>query len=663
MRPILVLLAFAPALLAAPPEVAVCQPVEREITDFVETTGRTEASTTVQVRARVTGVLDKVMFKEGSEVKKGEILFQLDDRVQRGELAKAEAETARADARLQLAEAQYQRAKALANAKAMDKEELEKLAAAVQEGKATTLAARAGIELARLNLEYTRIIAPISGRIGRSAVDAGNVVRGDAEKDGVLATIVVLDPIHVSFYIGERDLLRLRKLIRDQNDAKVVVGMRLADEKGFPRQAAIDFVDSRIDPDYAVARIRIMLQNPKGELLQGQTVRARIPTGPPRKAQLIPLSVLNTGYEDVVLVVTEKNLVSRRKIRHAQVIDEMVEITEGLKPDEWVIINPRPHHAGEEVKPKREKPSADRPKPQEPPVGTAAPRPLTEFPAAGPALVITANYPGADSGTVGETVAAPIEAQLDGLDGVLHRVVACTDQGEMRLTIMLKKGTDLNKALAEAQKRVALAEPTVPDIVRREGVKLKKQPVHLLAVAIQSPDDTFDRKYLAAYADKRIRDELARVSGVAAVSLYGDVTPTTQLRVMIDPDRLAVFGLKTADISNAIRDQNLTATAATGRVPTIAVSGPIDDPEQLQNVVVKSTKDGQAIHLKDVARVEVVSGWGTATSLDGKACVLLLVSRAVDADARDTTRAVRAQLAELAKAVPVGIMFKILDDE
>ena len=661
MRPILVLLVFAPTLLAVPPEVAVCQPVEREITDFVETTGRTEASTTVQVRSRVTGVLDKVMFKEGAEVKKGDILFQLDDRVQRGELAKVEAEVARADARLQLAESKYQRAKALANAKAIDKEELENLAAAAQEAKAATLAARAGIELARLNVEYTRIIAPISGRIGRSAVDAGNVVRGDV--DGPLATLVVLDPIHVSFHIDERSLLRLRKLIRDQNDAKVVVGLRLADEKGFPRQAAIDFVDSRIDPDYAVARIRIMLQNPKGELLQGQTVRARIPTGPPRKAQLIPLSVLNTGYEDVVLVVTEKNLVSRRKIRHAQVIDEMVEITEGLKPDEWVIINPRPHHAGEEVKPKREKPSADRPKPQEPPVGTAAPRPLTEFPAAGPVLVITANYPGADSGTVGETVAAPIEAQLDGLDGVLHRVVACTDQGEMRLTIMLKKGTDLNKALAEAQKRVALAEPTVPDIVRREGVKLKKQPVHLLAVAIQSPDDTFDRKYLAAYADKRIRDELARVSGVAAVSLYGDVTPMTQLRVMIDPDRLAVFGLKTADISNAIRDQNLTATAATGRVPTIAVSGPIDDPEQLQNVVVKSTKDGQAIHLKDVARVEVVSGWGTATSLDGKACVLLLVSRSVDADARDTARAVRAQLAELAKSFPVGVTFKVLDDE
>ena len=660
MRPILVLLVFAPTLLAAPPEVAVCQPVEREITDFVETTGRTEASTTVQVRSRVTGVLDKVMFKEGAEVKKGDILFQLDDRVQRGELAKVEAEVARADARLQLAESKYQRAKALANAKAIDKEELENLAAAAQEAKAATLAARAGIELARLNVEYTRIIAPISGRIGRSAVDAGNVVRGDV--DGPLATLVVLDPIHVSFHIDERSLLRLRKLIRDQNDAKVVVGLRLADEKGIPRQAAIDFIDSSIDPESATMRIRITLPNPKGELFQGQSVRARIPTSLPRKALLVPVSAVRDAPSGHIMVVAHKSVV-KRPVKYGQIIEEMVVIEEGLKPDDWVIINPRGHHVGEEVTPQRDKPPAEQPKPKEPLVRISAPRPLAEFPAVGPALVITANYPGADSGTLGETVAAPIEAQLDGLDGVLHRVVACTDQGEMRLTIMLKKGTDFNKALSEAQKRVALAEPTLPDVVRREGVKLKKQPIHLLAVAVSSPDNQYDRKYLAEYSDKRIRDELARVSGVAAVSLYGDVAPTTRLRVMIDPDRVMAFGIKTADISNAIRDQNLSATAVTGRVPIIAVSGDVTDPEQLQNVVVKSGKEGQAIRLKDLARVDVVAGWGTATNLDGKACVLLLVSRSADADARVTAKAVRAQLAELAKAFPVGVTFKVLDEE
>src|SRR5262245_44539009 len=225
MRSAILVLAFTPALIAAPPEVVVCQTVEREVTDFAEFTGRVEPSTSVDVRSMITGYLDKVLFKEGAEVKKGDLLFQLDDKLQRAELAKAEAEATRAEARLKLAEADHQRIAKLLGAKAVTPEELDKSAAALAEAKAAIMLARATIEMAKHNLESTRIVARISGRIGRSRLDPGNIVRADADKDGPLATIIVVDPVHVAFDVDERTLLRVLRLTREREGAKLPVAI------------------------------------------------------------------------------------------------------------------------------------------------------------------------------------------------------------------------------------------------------------------------------------------------------------------------------------------------------------------------------------------------------------------------------------------------------
>jgi RND family efflux transporter MFP subunit len=669
MRPTILVLAFAPALTAAPPEVAVCRPVEREVTDFAEFTGRIEPSASVDVRARVSGFLDKVLFKEGSEVKKGDILFQLDDRAQRAEMTKAQAEVTRAEARLKLAETDHQRIARLVDAKGAGRDELDKAAAALVEAKASIEVARATLEVAKLNLDYTRIVAPISGRIGRSRLDAGNVVRGDADKDGALATILVADPVYVAFDVDEEStLLRVVRLAREQKDAKVPVGVGLAGEEGFRRTTSLDFVDPRVDANTGTVRMRAVLANPKGDVWPGQFARVRVPIGKPRKALLVPDSaILHFGLGPAVHIVTGKNVLERVVVKPGTLVGTLRVIEEGLKSNEWIVVDPRflldrrGPQVGDEVKPRRESAPPETRKPDVAPLAMPAPRPMPDFPGAGPGIVITASYPGANSTVVEQTVGAPIEVQLDGLEGVVHRVLTCTDDGDMRLTLTFKKGTDLDKAIDSAQKRVALAEPTLPDLVRRMGVKLSKRPVHLLALALMSPDDSRDRTFIAAYADKQIQRELARVAGVAGVSFHGVSGPSRQVLLRLDAKRMQALGTSTAEVLSTVREF-VDAAQAPGSPPAIVLTGEVKEPDKLKELMVRGGKEGRMVRLSDIASIEETSGWTTVTALDGKPSTILLVARTADADAAATAKAVRARLAELAKSFPTGIDYKIIDE-
>jgi RND family efflux transporter MFP subunit len=663
MRPAILVLAFTPALMAAPPEVAVCRPVEREVTDFADFTGRVEPSVSVDLRARVSGFLDKVLFKEGSEVKKGDLLFQLDDRAQRAEMTKAQAELTRAEARLKQAEADHQRIARLVDAKGAGRDELDKATAALAEAKALIEVARATLDVVKINLDYTRIVAPISGRIDRSRLDAGNVVRGDGDKEGVLATIIVADPVYVAFDVDESMLLRVVRLTREHKDAKIPVGIGLADQEGYPRTASVDFVDPRVDANTGTVRVRAVLANPKGEVWPGQFARVRVPIGKPRKALLIPdIAIQRDPFSASVLVVTDKNVLAEVNVQPRALFGNLREIEKGLKSDQWLVMDPRGLKAGDEVKSRRESAPPETKKPETPPLATPAPRPMPDFPGAGPGIVITASYPGANSTVVEQTVGAPIEAQLDGLKGVVHRVLCCTDDGEMRLTLTFKKGTDLDKAIDSAQNRVAQAEPTLPELVRRQGVKLTMRPVHLLALALMSPDDSRDRKYVAAYAEKQIQRELARVSGIAGVTFYGASGPSRQLVLRLDAKRLQAYGTSTAEVLSTVREF-VDAAQTPGSPPSIVLTGELKEPEKLKELMVRGGKEGRMVRLSDIATVEEVSGWTAVTALDGKPCAILLVARAADADAAATAKAVRAKLADLAKSFPAGIDYKVIDDE
>lgn len=657
MRPaILVLLALSPAM-AAPPEVVVVKPVEREVFDHADFGGRTEASTTVQIRSRIDGSLDKVLFKEGSAVRKGDLLLQLDDRLQRAEVAKVEAEFRRAEARLKGVELDLSRMTKLADAKGVSREELEKAAAAAEEARATLLAARAGLEAARIHLEFTRITSPIDGRIGRAGAAAGNVVRA-AE---VLATVYAIDPLYVVFNLDERTLLRLARFTRGRNDDKVTAGLALTGDEGFPRIGVVDFPEPGVDAKTGTLRVRAVLPNPKGEVRPGQAVRVRLPLGDSRKALLVPdtafVQVRGDGY--AVLVVNDKNVLEERPVRIRPQADRMVEVEAGLKPGDRVVRDPEGRKAGETVKPNPPTGAADKPGD----LGRTDPpaRRLPDFPGTAPALVVTAGYPGADAHAVEAAAAAPIDAQIRGLEKMTHRVLACSDDGSMRLTLLFEKGTDLNKAQVLAQNRVAVALPALPDAVRQHGITVKKRGVFLAAVALVSPKDQYDRLFLANYGKLRLRDELAHVPGVTDVTFYGDAESVRQVRLLIDKEKLARMGLTVDGLANALRTQGLTAEAGPGRVPALTLGGRIADPEQLNRLEVSNDRD-QKVPLGAVARVEAGEGWGNTTALDGKRCVMLLVSRLPDADPKATAKALRDHVADLANRAPQGMEVKLIAD-
>lgn len=645
---------------AAPPEVAVVKPIEKEITDFADFTGRTEPSTSVEIRARVSSYLEKVLFKEGSQVKKGDLLFQLDDRVQKAALAKAEAEIKVAEAKFKIAEINLQRLMQLLKQAAIAKEEVEMAQANMEAAKAEVNAARASLEVARLNLEYTRIASPINGRIGRSNVDAGNLVKADG--DTALATVIVTDPLFVSFNIDERTLLQLIRINRDKKDAKVKVAVGFGDDKDYPHQPVVDFVDNKLDTEKGTIRARAVMDNPKGDLLPGMFARVRITLGEPRKALLVPnISVFtwinraSGGQGYGVMVVDEKNTVKLREVKRGSLHGTMREIEAGLTTADRVSTNPNVSE-GKEVTPVEEKATPDK-KPGGD-GGAFTPRPLPDIPIQGPALIITANYPGANAHTVEETVAGPISKQIDGMEGLVHQFATCTDAGDASLTLVLRTGTDLNAAQVLAQNRVALSLPALPEAVNRQGITVKKRTVNFLSVAVLSPNDSRDRQFVAAYAEERLKDELGRVAGVGAVTFYGETSPAPQVRIEYDRARLAVFGLTIADAMRAVQAE--TSPSALVR-PGVTIADRPKSVEEIGNVVVKAT-NAHIVRLKDVARLDEVAVWNTTTTLDGKPCVILLVSRAFDADARETAKAVRERLKKLQESAPEGLEMRVIDE-
>jgi RND family efflux transporter MFP subunit len=248
--------------------------------DVGEFTGRTEAIK-VEIRSRVGGHLAKVHFKEGADVKKGEVLFELDARPYQAEVGVAQAEMALSEARLKLAEAEHRRAAKLLEAKAISREESDKIAASFQVATAELQVARAKLERARVSLEFTRITSPIDGKAGKALVAVGNLIAADAPGNEVLVTVSATDPIYVRFQVDEKAQLRLRRLYEERKGEgkNLTIGVRIAHEDGNPRQATIDFIDTQVDPATGTLQVRAVLANPKGELLPGQAARVRVPLG------------------------------------------------------------------------------------------------------------------------------------------------------------------------------------------------------------------------------------------------------------------------------------------------------------------------------------------------------------------------------------------------
>jgi multidrug efflux system membrane fusion protein len=319
----------------SPPEVAVAVPVVRQIEDYVECPGRTQAVSTVDLRARVSGYLVGVYFKEGSDIKKGDVLFEIDSRPYQAECAKAEAEALRADARRQRAQAAVRRAERLVVAKAMSQEDLDQLQGELEDAQAAIRVARAGLDAAKLNLDFAKVVAPIDGRIGRCLVTPGNLVKAD---ETLLATIVSRDPMFVYFDLDERTMLRL---MRDSRRlAAIPAQLGLADEEGYSHKGTVDFADNRVDADTGTLKVRAIFPNADGTLVPGLFARIRLAVGAPRRALLVPERAIQADQgEKFLYVLDDQDKVVRRSVTVAAAQDGLRVVEKGLQAGERVVID------------------------------------------------------------------------------------------------------------------------------------------------------------------------------------------------------------------------------------------------------------------------------------------------------------------------------------
>lgn len=331
---------------AAPPSVPVSYPVERQITDYADYTGRTAAVDSVEVRAHVWGYLEKVNFKEGALVKKGDVLFELDARPYEAALNQAKAKVKQDEAQLTFDEAEYQRALKLVSSGAVTKSDLDKTAAARDVDIANIAADKAAVAARQLDVDYTKVTAPVSGRVGRYVVTLGNLIQsGDQGGGTLLTTIVSVDPMYVYFDADEYTVLRVRQLIREgkaksARDEELPAWMGLANEEGFPHKGRLNFVDNQINPKTGTLRLRGVFPNKDEALAPGYFARVRINIGFPHAAVLVSDRAIDTDQgQKVVYVIGEDNKVATRPVRVGKIHGGLREITDGLKAGERVIVN------------------------------------------------------------------------------------------------------------------------------------------------------------------------------------------------------------------------------------------------------------------------------------------------------------------------------------
>jgi multidrug efflux system membrane fusion protein len=328
-----------------PPTVTVAQPISKEVVEWDEYQGWVEAVDTVAIRARVNGYLDSIHFKDGADVEKGQLLFVIDPRPYRAELDRAEADLAQAQTRFDLASNDMARAERLLKVKAISEEDADSRSKAERTASAAIQSARASVEMAQLNMEYTNVKAPMAGRIGRKMITAGNLVNGNQGESTLLATIVALDPIYCRFDADEQSILKYQQLASQGQHENLRGGkwpceIELANETGFPHKGVLDFVDNQIDTSTGTMRVRGVFANPGRVLQPGFFARVRVPGSARYRALLIPDQAIGSDQDQkFVLVVDGQNKARFTPVKLGPLIDGSRVVREGLHSNEWVVVN------------------------------------------------------------------------------------------------------------------------------------------------------------------------------------------------------------------------------------------------------------------------------------------------------------------------------------
>jgi RND family efflux transporter MFP subunit len=395
LRPVLVSLVVCAALVAGcgkkeneyapppPPEVKVSLPLQKPVTDYLELTGNTQAVDQVELQARVEGFLTSIHFKDGDFVKKGDLLFTIEQAPYQAKLEEAQGRLAAAEAQLLRAQQEYDRQLYLFKENATAKSEVERWKAQRDAAQASVEGGKANLELAKINLGYTRVTAPFDGRVDRHLVDPGNLV--GAGKPTPLAYITRLDQIYAYFNLNERDLVRVREKRRekgatDLKENPVPVYGGIEGQKGYPEEGQLDFASTSVDPNTGTILLRAVFDNPRvgaapiPRLLPGMFMRLRIPVDVRPNALVVSERALGVDQGGrYLLVVNEQNVVEQRSVKVGARVEDMRVVEEGLKGDEWVVVSGLQRaRAGAKVTPVKEGATATAAPPPEPASDKAA---------------------------------------------------------------------------------------------------------------------------------------------------------------------------------------------------------------------------------------------------------------------------------------------------
>jgi RND family efflux transporter MFP subunit len=324
-----------------PPKVTVAHPLQKPVTDYLEFTGNAVAYNTVPLRARVEGYLEKVLFKDGAPVKKGQLLFLIQQEQYQAQLQKSQAQVLAEKAQLEHAQTEYVRYAKLVKEDAAAQTDVDRWHYERDSRRAAVMAAEANVALAKLNLSYTRITAPFDGRMGRHLKDPGALV-GAGEKT-LLAEINQINPIYVYFSINEQDLLRVRgpkpPTAEEELKKRYPVYIGLADETGYPHPGYLDFAAISLNPTTGSLQLRGILRNPEAVILPGLFARVRVPIAEEKGAILVPETAI--GYDQLgafVKVVNDKHVVERRQVKLGNQVDTDRVVLEGLQGNDWVVV-------------------------------------------------------------------------------------------------------------------------------------------------------------------------------------------------------------------------------------------------------------------------------------------------------------------------------------
>jgi RND family efflux transporter MFP subunit len=326
--------------------VTVAKAIEKEVVNYQEYTGNTAAVSSVDIRARVSGYLNKVSFSEGAIVKAGDLLFVIDPRPYQAAFDQAQANVEQAKAQLALATSNYQRSEKLFQTNVIDAQSYETQLENRDQANATLLGNQAALETAKLNLDFTQIHSPIDGQTSTYNYTIGNLITGgDTSSSGVLTTVVSIDPIYVYVNVDERGLLVYQEMVRTgkivlPEGGQTPVEMQLANENDFPHKGVIDFVDNQVDPNTGTIRVRGVFANKDRTLRPGLFAQVRIAASPKYKSLLISdLCVAYDQGQPVVYAVGTDDIATEKPVQLGAIFDGLREVTTGITADDRIVVN------------------------------------------------------------------------------------------------------------------------------------------------------------------------------------------------------------------------------------------------------------------------------------------------------------------------------------